>query len=238
MSDPPCTVLPNKDDALASAATETGKHLYLTAFELPESVALRMDRDRQFGHRAVMSLFPDGLGSAPRAEAGALWHMDFRGKRLTVQHQIPMLDEPAVGVPTKLEPPVTWEVGERVAFALDVECTYTPSPDIPMELRPLLKATGSYRSRREIVPEDHRPDWLVAMLGRRGFSVELGGVQIDPLGRVSLGRRGGLVPYVSCRVEAMVADPAAARAAVVAGIGRAKNFGLGMARMQTPSQER
>lgn len=207
----------------------TSNEVVTRTFEITASTAAALAADRHLGHRHVMEAFPPKLGEESRRQAGVLWHIDPRRRRLTVRHLVPMTAPALLGSQEYEDLLSVFDAGATVQLAVEVNCQKTPSPDVPVELRPLLKQGRAYRSRLVIVPEAERPAWAERRL--RAIGVEPRDVTITPQRTVSLGRKHGSIPFVEVRCTATVTDPAKFAEALRCGVGKGKNYGLGLIRL-------
>ncbi|MFT3660144.1 MAG: type I-E CRISPR-associated protein Cas6/Cse3/CasE [Gordonia sp. (in: high G+C Gram-positive bacteria)] len=123
----------------------------------------------------------------------------------------------------------------RITFAMNVQ--KTPPTRIPRELQEELRAANAaagrgraFRSKLVVVPEADRPDWVrKRLLHHAGFAVDDGSLTLSPLYRAHLGRRrGGAIPYVEITATGVAVDQDRFNDALAGGIGKGKNFGLGL----------
>ncbi|WP_440713396.1 type I-E CRISPR-associated protein Cas6/Cse3/CasE [Gordonia sp. FQ] len=188
-----------------------------------------LERDRQLGHSHVMSTVSLELGPAPRHEAGVLWHIDREGERLVVRYPQVPAGATNLGVITEIRE-VVGTGHLRIELAMNVQ--KTPPTRIPPDLQAELKAASgkAFRSKLVVVPEHERPGWAARRLLRSaGFAVDAGSLSISPKYRADLGpRRGGAIPYVEITATGIPADQEKFNAALANGIGKGKNFGLGL----------
>lgn len=185
--------------------------------------------DRQAAHSVIMSSLPSKLGNEPRAAAKCLWALP-EENTLLVQTTLPFRADNFGTPTTTVRDPL--QTGDRITAALDIACLFTPPADVPPEIRADLKAaTGkAYRSRQLIVPEDRRRDWFIGRLLRIGFDVDPASLLLSTVSHADLGRRGGRIPYLTARFAAVIVDADAANDAIREGVGKGKNFGLGLIR--------
>lgn len=203
---------------------------YLVAPHPP--LAARLD-DRATGHRAILAAHTDNsLGPSPRAAAECLWHYDPSGDRLIVQSASSVRPE-ILGEPIAHQPVEFPKAGDRVTLTVAIACQKTPRVQIPKELHQALKADGGkcYRSRLVEVPESEREEWLLKRLRDRGFRVEPGTLELSPMAYADLGRRGGRIPYVNAGCVGTVTDAEIFGRAMREGVGKGRNFGLGLLRL-------
>ncbi|MBW3085832.1 hypothetical protein KEM60_02043 [Austwickia sp. TVS 96-490-7B] len=200
------------------------------SIELPEVLAHAM-RDRQVGHAVITKALPDDIGPSPRAAANALWHLDEATRQLTVRSTLP-LDWSILGSAQSIDTSPTYSAGDRLHLDLSLDCQFTPPADVPPELRQVVKSGGRcYRSRRVTVPEERRTSWLIGKLAARGFEVDAASLTMSSVLSADLGRRGGAIPYVDISCDGTVTDADAFTKAVAEGVGKGKNFGLGLVRV-------
>lgn len=185
-------------------------------------------------HALIMKALPDGLRAAsPRSDAQALWHWDASRDVLVVQAARPLRGEILGRVLTQ-EPVVTPAAGDTVQVHVDLAALKTPPADVPVEIRAIIKEHGgAYRSRQVIVPELDRPDWAVRRLQRIGLTAQADALVVSGIAFADLGRRGGRIPFVSLRTTARVDDTDTVRRALLTGVGKGKNFGLGLLRIRS-----
>lgn len=191
--------------------------------------------DRQLVHSAIMAALPQDLGhQGPRARAQCLWA--FSGpSELVVTTSSPLKIE-VLGTLRRSEPVPLASTGDLLEVRAAVACQKTPPSDIPQELRQVLKANKrNYRSRLVVVPEPDRVAWAVRRLARVGLQVAASEVSLSDLAYADLGRRGGGIPYVQLVASGMVSDAEAWNVALAQGLGKGKNFGLGMLRTTVPA---
>lgn len=204
----------------------------LTVAPPPEVARALIDRQR--GHGLVMSVFPDGMGSSPRAEAKALWRWYPHSGHLHIQAAHAFEAHRLGAVVATHSLPVV-EAGSRWRIDVEMNCEKTPPSQVPVELRPVLKAEGgAYRSRKVVVPLSERYEWAAKRLARYGFVVDPESLRIGDLASADLGRRGR-TPYVRVTAVGSVVDPESWSGRLVEGIGAGKSFGLGLIEMEPMS---
>lgn len=194
--------------------------------------ALTENRERAHSH--VMSAFQrTGNDESPRSELGILWHVDPAAALLTVQSKVRALNPGLLG-----EIRSTCEVaspveGEHVQVRLFCNVQKTPPSRVSPELHRVVKAQTSkaYRSRLVIVPEDERPGWAVRRLERAGLLVDPVAVTVGHVGSARLGGRGQSIPAAELTARAVVHDSALLAEAIGNGVGKGKNYGLGLLRL-------
>lgn len=199
---------------------------------LTATVARLIDADRHAGHTHVMAAFPDGLGKSPRHAVGALWHIDTETQRLTVRHHAHAPQRDLLGATSIPDEPLpTTQAGEKLSVSVAIACQKTPPSDVPVELRPLLKAQTAYRSKLVTVPEAERRDWFIRRFAAIGFAVDPDSIEITPLRKANLGRQKGSIPFVEIYCTGTVSDESLFNTALASGIGKGKNYGLGLIRL-------
>ena len=196
----------------------------------PSPVLLRAMHDRQTGHSVVMKALPAGLTAPARESADCLWHVDPEHGTLRI-HASTDVRRDAFGELVEESTVPDVEADQPWAVALAISCQYTPPSAVPEELRPILKQTGCYRSRLVTVPVDQRGAWLTRRLALHGFDVDRASLTISELHKADLGRRGGVIPYVDVTASGTVRDPELFARALLKGVGKGKNFGLGLIRL-------
>lgn len=194
--------------------------------------ALAENRERAHSH--VMSAFQRAVNDeSPRSELGILWHLDPVAALLTVQSKVRVMHPGLLG-----EVRSTCEVsspveGEQVHVKLFCNVQKTPPSSVPPELHRVVRAqTGkAYRSRLVIVPEEERPGWAVRRLERAGLLTDQVAVTVGHVGPARLGGRGQSIPAAELTARAAVHDPALLAEALGNGVGKGKNYGLGLLRL-------
>lgn len=209
---------------------------YNATFAVPPELTRLIVEDRTRGHRHTLSAFPDDIGAEARSKLSLLWHLDEATHLLSVRSSTPPVNESRLGTitsSTQVAPPST---GDHLRLDVALSCIKTPPAAVPPELRAALKAdtpTGkgrAYRSRPVIVPEPERDTWARARLAKAGFDVH--SITIGKLAYASLGSRDRGIPYVEITAEASAADGATSTKSLVGGLGRGKNYGLGLIRLR------
>lgn len=183
-----------------------------------------IDNDRSIGHRLVMSLLPDNCldKKAPRSQAGILWKIYEDGLFIRSKMDIP-------GRPGLIELEDTLlsnNFDENFSGVIDVTMSRVQreSLAIPQEL---IDAGYKPKKARTIpVPEDYFMTYAERKLD--GFS--LNDVEFSDVGRIVVGRGAGKYSIPSFRVKAQVTinDFEKAYNIVYNGVGKGKNFGLGL----------
>lgn len=186
--------------------------------------------DRTTGHRAILAAHPDNsLGPSPRAAAQCLWRFEEGDGRLIVQSASAVRPE-ILGALIAQDLVRFPGAGERLTLTVAIACQKSPRVVIPKELQQALKADGGkcYRSRLVEVPEPERKAWVLKRLETRGFQADVDSLRLSPMRYADLGRRGGRIPYVEVSGAGVVGDAALLATAMREGIGKGRNFGLGL----------
>lgn len=194
--------------------------------------ALTENRERAHSH--VMSAFQRAVDDeSPRSELGVLWHLDPAAALLTVQSKVPALHPGLLGDVRSSSEVAAPSTGEEVHVSLFCNVQKTPPSRIPPELHRAVKAqTGkAYRSRLVIVPENERLSWAVRRLERAGLLADPATVTVGRVGSARLGGRGQSIPAAELTARATVHDSALLAVAIGNGIGKGKNYGLGLLRL-------
>lgn len=194
---------------------------------LSPPIARAIARDRQLGHSHVMASLPSGLGDTPRRNGGVLWHIDQRRQHLTVRYRSVPVGVTNLGVITSTTDVLT---SGRLRVSMSINCQKTPPTGFSKDLHDAVKAQGgAYRSRLVIVPEAERPAWIVKKLSAHGFLIEPDSIAFSKQYVASLGpRRGGAIPAIDVTATGSVIDETAFAERLAAGLGKGKNFGLGL----------
>lgn len=213
--------------------------MHLTRFPMNPA---RRDTRRLVGnphalHAAVMSAFSPDVLAAPRQEGRVLWRLDQRGPALTLYvvspfepdltHLVEQAGWPATeGWSTRRYTPLLerLQTGQRWHFRL------TANP-----VRRVAVKDGGRSKAMAHVTASQQEEWLGSRVEQHGFRfavTEQGAPLLTVQDRrtVSFPRDGARVTLAYATFEGVleVADPAALRAALVGGIGRAKGYGCGL----------
>lgn len=206
----------------------------ITAYLSP-ILAESISKNRRKGHIHVLSAFPKQLGENPRQKAGVLWHLS--QNRLTVQYSMAP-DHPGILGDIAAEMPIHIpDSGDRIRVSVALSCQKTPMSDVPEELRPALKSTPkptggrAYRSRLVIVPEAERVEWAKRKLESAGLDLVADRISVSKLHSISLDGKRNTIPYVDITATARVADAGPLQSKINDGMGKGKNYGLGMLRI-------
>lgn len=215
--------------------------LYQAQYATSPPVRDMLAEDRERGHVAVLAAFRNGLGESPRSKLSVLWHIDSRKGILTVQSD----EEPerpgilgeciSGGV---LEAP---EAEITVEFTVERSCQKSPRVQISDELRAELERKGddgqkigpAYRSKLVIVPEEERHGWALSRLDAIGLKTDPVSLTTGTLRYARLGSKRRGIPYVEIKACARVSDASLFAEGVRGGIGKGKNYGLGLIRFST-----
>lgn len=119
---------------------------------------------------------------------------------------------------------------------VDIACQYRPHVTVDPEVVAFLEARGkklpTTTARLAPVPDDRLSDWARSKVERAGLTID--SLSVTRLPDARLGRRRSeRVPAarISARVESSDQVPNALADAIHHGLGRAKNYGLGMVRV-------
>lgn len=195
--------------------------------------------DRQRAHSHIMSAFQRAVSDeSPRSELGVLWYIDPAAAILTVQSRVPALHAGLLGdVRDASKVPAPCE-GAQVRVRLFCNIQKTPPSRVPPELGRLVREqTGkAFRSRLVIVPEEERLDWAVHRLERAGLRPDPTTVTVGRVGSARLGRRDHNIPAAELTAHATVDDATLLTKAIGNGVGKGKNYGLGLLRLDPIDQ--
>lgn len=162
-----------------------------------------------------------------------LWSLDPAQKQLVVQSAISPTKPALLGKIVRTEDMPTPTAGSCIEIAITIAPQKTPPANVPAELRHQVKnAGGAYRSRLVIVPDAERPGWFIRRMERIGFRVDAESIKVSPQCRVSLGSRGRSIPAVTIRATGTVKDSDSFTSAMRNGIGKGRNYGLGLLRVR------
>ncbi|MGV1006260.1 MAG: type I-E CRISPR-associated protein Cas6/Cse3/CasE [Candidatus Nanopelagicales bacterium] len=190
--------------------------------------------NRERAHSHVMSAFPRAVNDeSPRSELGILWHLDHAAAVLTVQSRTPALYPGLLGDVGNVSTVLTPSEEARVHVRLFCNVQKTPPSYVPPELgRVVRERTGkAYRSRLVIVPEEERLDWAVRRLERSGLRADPATVTVGRVSSARLGRRDHNIPAAELVARATVYDATLLAKAIGNGVGKGKNYGLGLLRL-------
>lgn len=193
-----------------------------------------LTEDRERAHNHIMSAFPRAIGNkSPRAELRILWHLNPTAARLTVQSEVPALRPGLLGDVQSTAQVDTPHGGTELRVRLFCNAQKTPPSRVNSELHRLVRTqTGkAYRSRLVIVPEEERVDWAVRRLERAGLLADPATVTVGRVRPARLGGRGQSIPSAELAARATVHDSAWLADAIRNGIGKGKNYGLGLLRL-------
>ncbi|GAA3585693.1 hypothetical protein GCM10022198_06220 [Klugiella xanthotipulae] len=202
-------------------------------FELSFAVSDAIQNNRRWGHSHVMAAFPPGLGVNPRAQLKLLWHLDANTRLMTVQSETAAKTPELLGARVGSVAQVGAEAGAELTLRITLSCQKTPPSQVPDVLRPLLKQgpdAKSYRSRMVIVPPVERSVWAAKRLAAIGF--EATSVQLSDVYFASLGVHGKAIPAVDLVSFGVVRDADRFAEARREGVGKGKNYGLGLIRIE------
>jgi len=208
----------------------------LQQFEITQLVAEALVRNREHAHAHVMSgleRVTDSEGvNCPRSFTGTLWYLNEKERELLVQTKDPLQKPELLGALVTQHLVAAPEVGDQIGLALLCNAQYSPSPNVSSELSATIKSvTGkAYRSKLVIVPEEERIAWATRKLERIGFAVSPD-LKVGRLQTLMLGGRNKRIPAVEITGTGTVTDAEAFKNAVIGGVGKAKNYGLGLIRI-------
>lgn len=197
-------------------------------------------QDRSIGHRFLMSRIADHILDAqhPRQDAGLLWApemVDRQQQALLVCSRAPLdlsslEHEPAYELRTG-----GFVAGEQLWLELELERTYVPfvaPPEGYLESFAPGEKPTTHGKRVPVDPADteHLQRWTRAKLERAGLApapaTELG----IRCFRTRVGKR--VLPAVSVTGSVIVIDPQGLAQICVTGLGRSKNYGMGLVRLR------
>ena len=204
--------------------------MYLSRLLLdPRSHLVRRDlADAHELHRTILSAFgqaPEGVEA--RAHFGVLHRTEISSRRaeiavLVLSRETPDWTKLPVGMFAAA--PATKRVDETYASiraGATLRFRLVANPTKAAFVR------GGRGTRRAITSEDEQVAWLERQLGRAG--ARMAGVALQPLPPVVLGH-GTATSLTAVRFDGLleVTGPAAFQAALVAGIGAGKAYGMGL----------
>lgn len=179
--------------------------------------------DRSVGHRFVFSqLVSDDLNSvSPRRDSNALWNIDESGV-MTIQSS-----QKLESYEDYLDTRVSYHDGTKVNITVDIAVLYNPKIHVPDELWEQgfrVKQGG----RKTKVPSEMIDQWFIAKMTHVGLDV--GSYSRGDYGYINTGKGKGsfTTPHMTFNAECTVIDGDALEQAIRNGVGRAKNYGLGM----------
>lgn len=184
--------------------------------DLPKHMLEKYDRDRDAGHRFMMSLLPDGLGKETRSETATLWRVRPTALEIITTAGIPGVS----GTPVD-----SVASGQKARLQLTMEAVRTKSAPVSPELVAALHAEGiHWHNRKGRIDDAELPAWIDGQLLRHGWKT----VERQELLRRRVSRRGAHMHLVECAIDAEVVDPIEASESLRLGIGRGRSFGAGM----------
>ena len=193
----------------------------LYTLDRPAHTIRQLSDNRSDGHRALMSILPDNVLSegSPRSDAALLWRVD--ADTLTFHSLVP----PTHGATLIGDVPPIGD-GDAVSCTIDIATVTRRTVPIPQEMW-----DAGYRPTKKVesqIADGDIDGWVHRTLTKHGFDVQ--SIDISPVAYAHLGHRRGnhRVPYVTVKFAATVSNADEARHAMIHGIGKAKNFGLGM----------
>lgn len=195
----------------------------LHTVRLPRQAAAKFDRDRDAGHRFVVSLLPNQHGGTVRAQTATLWRIGAGSDNLDI-----LTTAELPGVQGGLVAAV--DAGENVRLQLTVEAVRAKSSPVDPAVAAALHAEGiSWRDPRGRIDDAELPAWIELQLLKHGWQA----VEIRQLHRRSVSRRRAKMHLAECVVDVVALDPALASESLRSGIGRGRSFGAGMLTITT-----
>lgn len=195
--------------------------------EVPPALMERIEKDRGVGHRLLMSLLaPTALDkTSPREAAKLLWTIASPTEML-VSSVVKLEPTSDIGV-TEIPFGLKFEEGGKYQVEASIEASYTPVARVPDEIW-ALPDRPAIRNKRVPVPSDKVQDWVTDKLLRNGLEVN------DWKTVMPYKYRARKLKLSAVRISASVTvtDQEKANAALVNGIGRAKNFGCGLLQLE------
>lgn len=187
-----------------------------TRYEIPVKDPERILRERDLGHRLVMSLLPNNLDHEhPRACGNTLWTLT--QDTLIIQTSSE-LDK--AGCPVQ-----NLAVGETVLLSGTFVFSRSHTAHIPQELRD----TGfrsTTRGRKTFVDPGEHQEYLTRRLEDNGFQVNRLISLVPDMAQVS--KKKGKAPCSHQVLEVTVTDADAANDLITTGIGKYKSYGCGL----------
>ena len=183
---------------------------------LPLPVAVKFDRDRDAGHRFVVSLLPDNLSREVRKDT-------FTTRRPGPGHIEVVTAAEIAGI--EGTPVVSVEVGQSVRLNMTLEAVRAKGSPLEPAVVETLRAQGiRWPNPRSRIDDEELPAWIADRLHNNGWV----SADIEQLTRRSVSRRHANMHLAECVVAATVADPVLANRSLRLGIGRGRSFGAGM----------
>lgn len=180
---------------------------------------------------------------APRRDAGLLWDLDKATQTIVIRRNSDTPFEPSGG---KLEllgqldtSPIGGEQLITVSIFGKVARQYSPLIKKDPEVEAFFQAHGlpmpkRPRSRLQPVQPESLNEWLIAKLERLELKVHDLDAQVIPDIRLNKARKRESVPAASFKAS-VSGRSEAINAVLEKGLGRAKNFGLGLIQIQQNS---
>lgn len=185
---------------------------------LPRQAAAKFDRDRDAGHRFVVSVLPDHLGGSVRSQTATLWRIGAGSEHIDIltTADLPGLQGGPVGAA---------EAGEKCRLQLTLEAVRAKSSPVDPAVAAALHAEGiSWRDPRGRIDDAELPAWIERQLLKHGWKV----IEIRQLDRRTVSRRRAKMHLAECLVDAVAVDQTLASESLRSGIGRGRSFGAGM----------
>jgi hypothetical protein len=199
------------------SAAQTSFHYQV---HLPKPVAVKFDRDRDAGHRFVMSLLPDGIGGETRGLTDTLWRVDEGGNALDIVTAAVITG--FTGTPVN---PV--KTGQQVRLRLALEAVRAKSSPLEPAVVSALRAEGiRWRNPRGRVDDEELSAWVESQLLKHGWTIST--LKDGDTRRRVVSRRNAHMHLVEVTVGATVSDADAANSSLRLGIGRGRSFGAGL----------
>jgi CRISPR system Cascade subunit CasE len=171
-------------------------------------------------HRAIMSLFPQGLGETPRAETGILFRVDFTASGLQVLMRSNIQPIQSTGVISMSEDFSSLEAGQYLRFRV------TSSPII----RYRDKRNDKHKLReRFLVSDNEREDWIIKKFSQAFVeeSIEVVSI-IEREVKRDHSKNSTFIKLVQFDGIAQVNDRDSLEMLLLSGVGRNKNYGAGL----------
>jgi hypothetical protein len=217
---------------------------WITRVQISSAVRDSLIQNRDWGHKYVLNAYPSGVGPNPRATLGVLWYMDESSNTLLVQSAEAPSDPELLGKVISISEVLVPKEGERGTIRILTNCQKTPPSKVPAEARLAIldarhdedmaggaRSNGKcYRSKPVVVPEEDRMDWAIGKLARIGFETDPENLTISNLITAHIDRRSKKIPAVSITARGTVRDAASFAQHVLDGLGKGKNYGLGLIR--------
>lgn len=210
-----------------------------------KSFLIALDKDRRDGHKYLMSCLEDPRLSenSPRRDAGLLWDIDQKNEQIIIQRSSSTPFNPtggklalSVALSTDLK---NLEEQKFVALQGKIARQYSPLIKVDPEVEEFFRSRGlpvpkRPRSRLQPVPPEKLHMWVTEKLERLGLNVHEMNAEIIPDIRLSKTRKRESVPAASFTAR-ISGSPENVQGLLENGLGRAKNYGLGLIQIQQDS---